>query len=49
MTSPGRPDRLGLGIGILSVFGLPPIELVNLAVQRMPLVPLGYPADVQLG
>lgn len=52
MTSPGRPDRLG--IGMLSVFGLPPIELVNLtadlgcrymsvAVQGMPLVPLGYP------
>ncbi|GAB1811021.1 sugar phosphate isomerase/epimerase family protein [Mycobacterium sp. MUNTM1] len=52
MTSPGRPDRLG--IGMLSVFGLPPIELVNLAadlgcrhvsvaVQGMPVVPLGYP------
>ncbi|OBI43863.1 sugar phosphate isomerase/epimerase family protein [Mycobacterium colombiense] len=52
MTTPGRPDRLG--IGMLSVFGLPPIELVNLAadlgcryvsvaVQGMPLVPLGYP------
>lgn len=52
MTSSGRPDRLG--IGMLSVFGLPPIELVNLAaelgchyvsvaVQGMPLVPLGYP------
>lgn len=51
MTISGRPDRLG--IGMLSVFGLPPIELVNLAadlgcryvsvaVQGMPLVPLGY-------
>ncbi|OBG59870.1 sugar phosphate isomerase/epimerase [Mycobacterium sp. E3339] len=45
-------DRLG--IGMLSVFGLPPVELVNLAadlgcryvsaaLQGMPLVPLGYP------
>src|SRR5271157_142396 len=45
-------DRLG--IGMLSVFGLPPVEFVNLAadlgchyvsaaVQGMPLVPLGYP------
>lgn len=52
MTPTGRPDRLG--IGMLSVFGLPPIELVDLAadlgcrhisvaVQGMPLVPLGYP------
>jgi sugar phosphate isomerase/epimerase len=52
MTTSGRPDRLG--IGMLSVFGLPPIELVDLAanlgcryisvaVQGMPLVPLGYP------
>lgn len=52
MTASGRADRLG--IGMLSVFGLPPIELVNLAadlgcryvsvaVQGMPLVPLGYP------
>lgn len=52
MTSSGRPDRLG--IGMLSVFGLPPIELVDLAaklgcrhisvaVRGMPLVPLGYP------
>lgn len=52
MTSPRRPDRLG--IGMLSVFGLPPIELVNLtadlgcrymsvAMQGMPLVPLDYP------
>lgn len=43
-----------LGIGMLSVFGLPPVELVDLAadlgcryvsaaVQGMPLVPLGYP------
>jgi sugar phosphate isomerase/epimerase len=43
-----------LGIGMLSVFGLPPTELVQLAadlgclhvsvaVQGMPLVPLGYP------
>ncbi|WP_420716167.1 sugar phosphate isomerase/epimerase family protein [Mycobacterium sp. 94-17] len=48
----GRTERLG--IGMLSVFGLPPIELVDLAaqlgcrhisvaVQGMPLVPLGYP------
>lgn len=52
MTDPGRPDRLG--IGMLSVFGLPSIELVDLAAelgcrhvsvaaQGMPLVPLGYP------
>ena len=52
MTASGRFDRLG--IGMLSVFGLPPIELVDLAaelgcsyvsvaVQGMPLVPLGYP------
>ncbi|OBG96024.1 xylose isomerase [Mycobacterium sp. E3251] len=45
-------DRLG--IGMLSVFGLPPVELVNLAadlgcryisaaLQGMPLLPLGYP------
>lgn len=45
-------DRLG--IGMLSVFGLPPVELVNLAadlgcryvsaaLQGMPLVALGYP------
>ncbi|OBF03653.1 xylose isomerase [Mycobacterium sp. ACS4054] len=45
-------DRLG--IGMLSVFGLPPVELVDLAadlgcrhvsaaLQGMPLVPLGYP------
>ncbi|WP_374021385.1 sugar phosphate isomerase/epimerase family protein [Mycobacterium sp. HNNTM2301] len=51
MTTPGM-DRLG--IGMLSVFGLPPVELVNLAadlgcrfvsaaLQGMPLVPLGYP------
>jgi sugar phosphate isomerase/epimerase len=42
-----------LGIGMLSVFGLPPVELVDLAadlgcqyisaaLQGMPLVPLGY-------
>lgn len=53
MTAPGRPDRLALGM--LSVFGLPPIEFVELAaelgcprisaaIQGMPLVPLGYPA-----
>jgi sugar phosphate isomerase/epimerase len=47
-----NPDRLG--IGMLSVFGLSPAELVQLAadlgchhvsvaVQGMPLVPLGYP------
>ncbi|OJZ70208.1 xylose isomerase [Mycobacterium paraffinicum] len=53
MTTAGT-DRLGIGIGMLSVFGLPPVELVNLAadlgcrfvsvaVQGMPLVPLGYP------
>lgn len=52
MTPSGRPDRLG--IGMLSVFGLPPIELVDLAaklgcrhisvaMRGMPLVPLGYP------
>lgn len=52
MTTSGRTERLG--IGMLSVFGLPPIELVDLAaelgcryvsvaVQGMPLVPLGYP------
>lgn len=52
MTPSGRGDRLG--IGMLSVFGLPPIELVGLAaklgcrhisvaLQGMPLVPLGYP------
>lgn len=51
MTTAGM-DRLG--IGMLSVFGLPPVELVNLAadlgcrlvsaaLQGMPLVPLGYP------
>ncbi|OCB31775.1 xylose isomerase [Mycobacterium malmoense] len=51
MTTAGI-DRLG--IGMLSVFGLPPVELVNLAgdlgcrfvsaaLQGMPLVPLGYP------
>lgn len=51
MTTTGM-DRLG--IGMLSVFGLPPVELVNLAadlgcrfvsaaLQGMPLVPLGYP------
>lgn len=51
MTTTGT-DRLG--IGMLSVFGLPPVELVNLAadlgcrfvsaaLQGMPLVPLGYP------
>lgn len=45
-------DRLG--IGMLSVFGLPPVDLVDLAadlgcryvsiaLQGMPLVPLGYP------
>jgi sugar phosphate isomerase/epimerase len=53
VTAPGRPDRLALGM--LSVFGLPPIEFVELAaelgcprisaaIQGMPLVPLGYPA-----
>ncbi|ORB73886.1 sugar phosphate isomerase/epimerase family protein [Mycobacterium scrofulaceum] len=53
MTTTGT-DRLGIGIGMLSVFGLPPVELVNLAadlgcrfvsaaLQGMPLVPLGYP------
>ena len=52
MTAPGRAERLG--IGMLSVFGLPPIEFVDLAadlgcryvsvaVQGMPLLPLGYP------
>lgn len=52
MTATGRSDRLALGM--LSVFGLPPIEFVDLAaalgcrhisaaVQGMPLVPLGYP------
>lgn len=52
MTTTGRPDRLALGM--LSVFGLPPIEFVDLAaelgcrhisaaIQGMPLVPLGYP------
>jgi hypothetical protein len=52
MTASGHPDRLG--IGMLSVFGLPPIELVDLAadlgcryvsvaVRGMPLLPLGYP------
>jgi sugar phosphate isomerase/epimerase len=52
MTPSGHRDRLG--IGMLSVFGLPPIDLVALAaelgcryvsvaVQGMPLVPLGYP------
>ncbi|MEB4211487.1 TIM barrel protein [Mycobacterium sp. 94-17] len=52
MMTAGRTERLG--IGMLSVFGLPPIELVDLAaqlgcrhisvaVQGMPLVPLGYP------
>ncbi|WP_297595975.1 TIM barrel protein [Mycobacterium sp.] len=52
MTAAGHPDRLALGM--LSVFGLPPIEFVDLAaqlgcrhisaaVQGMPLVPLGYP------
>lgn len=51
MTTAGI-DRLG--IGMLSVFGLPPVELVDLAadlgchfvsaaLQGMPLVPLGYP------
>jgi sugar phosphate isomerase/epimerase len=48
------PNSERLGIGMLSVFGLPPTELVQLAadlgchhisvaVQGMPLVPLGYP------
>ena len=52
MTVSGRPDRLG--IGMLSVSGLPPIELVSLAanlgcryvsvaVQGVPQVPLGNP------
>ena len=52
MTAAGHPDRLALGM--LSVFGLPPIEFVDLAAQLgcrhisaavrgMPLVPLGYP------
>lgn len=52
MTATGRPERLALGM--LSVFGLPPIEFVALAaelgcrhisaaVRGMPLVPLGYP------
>jgi sugar phosphate isomerase/epimerase len=52
MAPPGNADRLG--IGMLSVFGLPPIDLVQLAadlgchyisatVQGIPLVPLGYP------
>jgi sugar phosphate isomerase/epimerase len=52
MTPTVHADRLG--IGMLSVFGLPPVELVELAadlgcryvsaaVQGMPLVPLGYP------
>lgn len=52
MTATGRNDRLALGM--LSVFGLPPIEFVDLAaelgcrhisaaIQGMPLVPLGYP------
>jgi sugar phosphate isomerase/epimerase len=52
MTSTANADRLA--IGMLSVFGLPPIDLVHLtadlgcrymsaAVQGMPLVPLGYP------
>ena len=47
-----KTDRLG--IGMLSVFGLPPIEFVDLAadlgcrhisaaLRGMPLVPLGYP------
>ncbi len=48
------PNSDRLGIGMLSVFGLPPTELVQLAadlgcqhvsvtVQGVPLVPLGYP------
>lgn len=52
MTDTGGAERLALGM--LSVFGLPPIEFVDLAaqlgcrhisaaVQGMPLVPLGYP------
>lgn len=52
MTSAPHPDRLA--IGMLSVFGLPPIEFVDLAAELgchrisaalrgMPLVPLGYP------
>lgn len=52
MTATGRPERLALGM--LSVFGLPPLEFVDLAaelgcrhisaaVRGMPLVPLGYP------
>src|SRR5271167_1618441 len=43
-----------LGIGFLSVFGLPPVEFVDLAadlgcryistfLQGLPLLPLGYP------
>ncbi len=52
MTATDYAERLALGM--LSVFGLPPIEFVNLAarlgcrhisvaVQGMPLAPLGYP------
>lgn len=52
MTAAEHSDRLALGM--LSVFGLPPIEFVDLAarlgcrhisvaIQGMPLVPLGYP------
>jgi sugar phosphate isomerase/epimerase len=52
MTSAAHADRLG--IGMLSVLGLTPVELVDLAadlgcryvstaVQGMPLLPLGYP------
>src|ERR1700749_2507427 len=48
------PNSARPGIGMLSVFGLPPTELVQLAavlgcqhvsvtVQGVPLVPLGYP------
>jgi sugar phosphate isomerase/epimerase len=52
MAPEANTDRLG--IGMLSVFGLPPVEFVDLAadlgchlvsaaLQGMPLVPLGYP------
>ncbi|MFZ1175066.1 MAG: TIM barrel protein [Mycobacterium sp.] len=54
MTSARQVNMGQLGIGMLSVFGLPPLEFVDLAadlgchyvsaaLRGMPLVPLGYP------
>lgn len=47
MTPSGQPDRLG--IGMLSVFGLPPVELVDLAAELGCRYVSAVVSDVQLG